>query len=118
MGALSYLHSPATGCGHLRNRGPVARLNPDAPRPLGRSCRIYGASMSLTYPLRVADLPVYTGTFDDADDLAADAILRASTHGTVMLKAGDLAELISPDMASVIDLRLLAPQITVEVSPA
>jgi hypothetical protein len=35
-----------------------------------------------------------------------------------MLKAGDLAELISTDTASTIDLRLLPPQITVEVTPA
>lgn len=74
--------------------------------------------MSLTYTLRVSDTPVYTGTFDDADDLSADAIARASTHGVVMVKAAELADLISPDTASTVDLRLLSPQITVEVTPA
>lgn len=74
--------------------------------------------MTLTYTLRVSDNPVYTGTFDDMDDLCADAITRARTHGAVMLKAGDLAELISPDTGSIVDLRLLPPQITVEVSAA
>ncbi|QZY43937.1 hypothetical protein [Mycolicibacterium austroafricanum] len=74
--------------------------------------------MSLTYTLRVSDTPVYTGTFDDADDLSADAISRASTHGVVMIKAAELADLISPDTASTVDLRLLSPQITVEVTPA
>lgn len=74
--------------------------------------------MSLTYTLRVSDTPVYTGTFDDPDDLAVDAITRASTHGVVTLKAGDLADLISPDTPRTIDLRLLPPQITVEVTPS
>lgn len=74
--------------------------------------------MPLTYTLRVSDTPVYTGTFDDADTLAADAITRASAHGAIMSKAGDLVDLIADDTATTIDLRLLPPQITIEVTPA
>lgn len=72
--------------------------------------------MSLTYTLTVSGSVVHTGTFDDTQALAADVIARAGAYGDVGISPTELAALIDSDTGSTIDLRLLPPQITVEVS--